>query len=71
MPAQAMCGQVAQLVEHRTENPGVAGSSPALPTMDGETKDTMNRRWQTEAPVIAAIPAQTQVEEMAGVPPPF
>ena len=25
-------GQVAQLVEHRTENPGVAGSIPALPT---------------------------------------
>ena len=24
-------GQVAQLVEHRTENPGVAGSIPALP----------------------------------------
>ena len=24
--------QVAQLVEHRTENPGVAGSSPALST---------------------------------------
>ena len=25
-------GQIAQLVEHRTENPGVAGSIPALPT---------------------------------------
>lgn len=25
-------GQVAQLVEHRTENPGVAGSIPALST---------------------------------------
>ena len=25
-------GQVAQLVEHRTENPGVAGSIPALAT---------------------------------------
>src|SRR3954469_7080171 len=24
-------GQIAQLVEHRTENPGVAGSIPALP----------------------------------------
>ncbi len=27
-------GQVAQLVEHLTENQGVAGSSPALPTTD-------------------------------------
>src|SRR5262249_36734392 len=26
-------GQVAQLVEHRTENPGVGGSIPSLPTM--------------------------------------
>jgi hypothetical protein len=26
-------GQVAQLVEHRTENPGVAGSIPALSTV--------------------------------------
>lgn len=25
-------GQIAQLVEHRTENPGVAGSIPALAT---------------------------------------
>src|SRR6185369_954515 len=25
-------GQVAQLVEHRTENPGVGGSIPSLPT---------------------------------------
>ena len=25
-------GQVAQLVEHRTENPGVGGSIPPLPT---------------------------------------
>ena len=25
-------GQVAQLVEHRTENPGVVGSIPTLPT---------------------------------------
>ena len=39
--------------------------------MDGETKDTMIRRWQTEAPAIVAIPAQTQAEEVAGVPPPF
>ena len=27
-------GQVAQLVEHWTENPGVAGSTPALSTYD-------------------------------------
>ena len=27
-------GQVAQLVEHGTENAGVAGSTPALPTTD-------------------------------------
>jgi len=26
-------GQVAQLVEHRTENPGVGGSIPSLPTI--------------------------------------
>ena len=26
-------GQIAQLVEHRTENPGVAGSIPALSTV--------------------------------------
>ena len=30
--APAHPGQVAQLVEHRTENPGVAGSIPALST---------------------------------------
>src|SRR5262249_52664288 len=27
-----LVGQVAQLVEHRTENPGVGGSIPSLPT---------------------------------------
>lgn len=70
MPAQAMCGQVAQLAEHRTENPGVAGSSPALPTMDGEAKHTMNRRWRTEASV-AVTSAQTQAEEVAEAPPSF
>jgi hypothetical protein len=30
--AQVNSGQVAQLVEHRTENAGVAGSIPALAT---------------------------------------
>ena len=30
------CGQVAQLVEHRTENPRVAGSIPALSTIPSE-----------------------------------
>src|SRR5690606_41454784 len=30
--AARLRGQVAQLVEHRTENPGVAGSIPALST---------------------------------------
>jgi hypothetical protein len=29
----AAWGQVAQLVEHRTENPGVGGSIPSLPTI--------------------------------------
>ena len=29
-----MIGQVAQLVEHWTENPGVAGSTPALTTFE-------------------------------------
>ena len=29
---RSFAGQVAQLVEHRTENPGVAGSIPALST---------------------------------------
>jgi hypothetical protein len=28
-------GQVAQLVEHRTENPGVGGSIPPLSILDG------------------------------------
>ena len=32
MPPQWWSGQVAQLVEHWTENPGVAGSIPALST---------------------------------------
>src|SRR5207253_617286 len=31
-------GQVAQLVEHRTENPGVAGSIPALSTSRAATR---------------------------------
>jgi hypothetical protein len=30
---QAPCAEVAQLVEHATENRGVAGSSPALGTI--------------------------------------
>ena len=31
-PAVATIGQVAHLVEHRFEKPGVAGSNPALAT---------------------------------------
>ena len=36
--ATISAGQVAQLVEHRTENPGVAGSIPALSTRDHARK---------------------------------
>ena len=36
-------GQVAQLVEHRTENPGVAGSIPALSTPTLSTAETSPR----------------------------
>ena len=32
-----LVGQVAQLVEHRTENPGVGGSIPSLPTTKSRT----------------------------------
>lgn len=31
-------GQIAQLVEHRTENPGVDGSIPSLPTTFNPSK---------------------------------
>ena len=31
-------GQIAQLVEHRTENPGVDGSIPSLPTTYNPSK---------------------------------
>ena len=36
-PPLARQGQIAQLVEHRTENPGVAGSIPALSTFSTES----------------------------------
>jgi hypothetical protein len=37
-------GQIAQLVEHRTENPGVAGSIPALPISLTEQRFAKLRR---------------------------
>ncbi len=36
-------GQVAQLVEHGTENPGVGGSNPPLPTFQGEMTAARNK----------------------------
>ncbi len=33
LPLHDIPGQIAQLVEHGIENPGVAGSIPALPTI--------------------------------------
>ena len=33
MSLQAFCAEIAQLVERRTENPGVPGSNPGLGTI--------------------------------------
>jgi hypothetical protein len=43
LSAEFRSGQVAQLVEHRTENPGVAGSIPALSTFSQRSPPCFRR----------------------------
>jgi hypothetical protein len=57
-------GQVAQLVEHRTENPGVAGSIPALSTPTLSTAETSPRpRCRPEAVATQRRPVTGKIAE--------
>ena len=52
-------GQVAQLVEQRTENPCVGGSIPSLATI-------MTKQLQLTVHVFASVPAAVSKKSLAG-----
>gem|GEM_PF-2222351 len=60
-----MSGQIAQLVEHRTENPGVGGSIPPLPINENkgfpkksETLCSLNTAIHTAILILTAFRRQ-------------
>ena len=58
----AICGQVAQLVEQRTENPRVGGSIPSLATTHPLQKQSANPEFRELEIVVERFPIYASLD---------